>query len=55
MWEKIEQKIRNWVHEDPKNIWQIRNRAMIVAASPVFIGFLIGFAIVVIIEIGGRL
>lgn len=55
MREKIEQKIRNWVHEDPKNIWQIHNRAMIVAASPVFIGFIVGGILILIIKIGGGL
>lgn len=55
VWEKIEQKIRDWVHENPENIWQIRNRTMIVAESPVFIGFAIGIILILIIEIGGRL
>lgn len=55
MWENIEIKIRNWVHEDPENIRKIRNRAMIVAASPVFIGFAIGIVFISIIKIGGRL
>ena len=52
---KMDKKIRDWVHEDPDDIFQIRNRAMIVAGSPVFIGFAIGLIIVAIIGIGGRL
>ncbi len=54
MWKKFEQKVRDWVYENPENIWQIRNRAMIVAVSPVFIGFAIGIILILIMKIGGR-
>lgn len=54
-WEKIKQKIIDWVHEDPKNIPQIHNRAMIIAGSPIFIGVAIGIVLALIIKIGGWL
>lgn len=54
-WNDFEKKIRNWVHENPNDIQQIKNRAMIVAASPVFVGFTIGLIIIAIIQLGGGL
>lgn len=42
---KLTKKIMNWVHENPNDEAQIRIRAMIIAASPVFIGAAIGMLI----------
>lgn len=53
-WNDFEQNIWNWVHENPDDIQQIKNRAMIVAGSPVFIGVAIGLILITIMQIGGR-
>lgn len=54
-WDNFEEKICNWVHEDPDDIQKIKNRALMIATGPVFIGFTIGLIIFVIIEVSGRL
>lgn len=54
-WDNFERKIRNWVHENPNDIQQIKNRALIVAVSPVLIGFIIGLIVIAIIKVGGGL
>ena len=42
MGDKLNEKIMNWVHENPNDETQIKFRAMIIAVSPVFIGVAIG-------------
>lgn len=42
MKKRIDEIIWDWVHESPEDDFQIRNRALIVAASPLFIGVMVG-------------
>ena len=52
-WNNFIDKIHHWVHENPNDIQQIKNRAMIIAGSPVFIGFIIGLILVLILKVVG--
>ncbi len=58
-WNNFIDKVYRWVHENQNDIEQIKNRSMLVSASPIFIGFLIGIIIAIIVilisEVGGQL
>lgn len=52
-WNNFIDKIHHWVHEDPNDIHKIKNRALIMATSPVFVGFTIGLILVLILKVVG--
>ena len=47
---KFDEIIWNWVHEIPDDDFQIRNRALIVAVIPLFIGVMVGLIIVILLS-----
>lgn len=54
-WDNFKQNVCNWIYKDSSNEQQMRDRAMIVATSPVIIGFVIGTILILMIETGDGL
>lgn len=46
---KWEDRVFQWVHENPDDKEQVKNRALLVAVSPVVVGVVLGMIIVIVI------